>query len=445
MAVVGNIIPRLTVGGTNFATIGANGITAFTGYVGSGADLNANLDLHRPGPGGDLDPQQCLGYRHQHRLLPVLGEMVYGTNIATGTFITAINSATSLTLSANSTILATGASTIAFAPDTANTLIADGTNTNTLFNNNVTAINGLKFSGNGLTVGSADSQFQLLTITSGGVLVTGGSDTLSAPRIQFAAATTEGIIQVNTGATLNLSGVITNFQTGGLTKGLGGNLNISSAQYYTGATTLNGGITTLVSGGTNTLFFNNTLTVNEGATLDLNAGVQYAGNFTSGNGALPGAGGTVQSTGGTGTLLTNGASGIWAGTITGGVNFVKMGNTTLTADSANPYNGVTVIMGGTLTLRDSATLANTSGITINYGTLTLDNESDLGTDNTNRVNDSANITMNGGTRHLRRPPQQQQQRNLGRGDGPAQGANTITVGINITGNLCHGGPDLQRA
>ena len=89
-----------------------------------------------------------------------------------------------------------------------------------------------------------------------------------------------------------------------MTKGLGGNLNINSQQFYTGATTLNGGVTTLMPGGQlNTIYQSNVLTVNIGATLDLNAGTQLVGSFTSNGGVIPGAGGTVRSTGGTGNSL----------------------------------------------------------------------------------------------------------------------------------------------
>ena len=302
-------------------------------------------------------------------------------------------------------------------------------------------VNALSINGSGLTVGVGnDAASSLasdlsLSISSGGILVNGGSNTLNATRIVLApisvttttspsATGTEALIQVASGSTLNLGGTLvgtlltnqnlagTNFYEntmapvasvamGGLTKGLSGNLNITARQFYTGATILNGGTTTL-SAGNNTLFDNGgALTVNYGATLDLNGTVQYIGNFSSNGGAAPGAGGTVTSTGGAALLLTSATTGTWAGSITGTslnpITFVRVGGNTTTLDSVNSYYGATIIMGGGLALQDNAALTNTSSLTLNYASLTLNNNADLLINSNDRINDAAPISMNSGS------------------------------------------------
>jgi X-X-X-Leu-X-X-Gly heptad repeat protein/autotransporter-associated beta strand protein len=240
----------------------------------------------------------------------------------------------------------------AFSNYTTETTINSAAATNTVLvtsNANLTAsatINALKISGGGLTV--AGTGAFTLTVTSGGVLVTGGTDTLSIPYIVFGAPATEGALQVNTGATLDLSSVITSTQTGGLVKGLGGNLEILSQQFYTGTTTLNGGTTQLASGVTNTLFAGQSLAVNLGATLDLDGNIQYAGALSSG-GILPNTGGTITNSSLTTTTFVASETGstTWAGNITGNLNFVRANGSTLTVESDNTYTGATLLTGGT--------------------------------------------------------------------------------------------------
>ena len=72
---------------------------------------------------------------------------------------------------------------------------------------------------------------------------------------------------------------------------------------------------------------------------------------------------------------------------------------TLALESVDDYGKrATTVTGGDLRLRDNASLTNTSSITLDYGTLILDN-SNL-SDNPNRVNDSASLAMNGGSLYL---------------------------------------------
>ena len=242
------------------------------------------------------------------------GTIDFGANIGTATNQVKFTSAPALTPATTGILPEATVAGTDFATYGANGIAAfTGTNYNTVTNINTTSgatatvqvnsgttnttltaaetINALKINGTGLNVGG---NF-LLTLTSGGILVTGGTDTLSTSTIQFGAAATQGALQVNTGATLNLSGVITAVQTGGLVKGLGGNLNILTPQLYTGTTTLNGGTTTLAAG-LNTLVAAQGLTVNLGATLELDGNTQYAGALSS-SGILPNTGGTIVNSG----------------------------------------------------------------------------------------------------------------------------------------------------
>ncbi|WP_395730694.1 autotransporter-associated beta strand repeat-containing protein [Prosthecobacter sp.] len=404
-----SLLPRITIGGTSWAAMGANGLTTFTNYS-------------------------------------TPSDVTLASLIATPTI----------------------------------TLQVTGATTNALYSAGVApggrVLNALSINGSGLTVGVGnDAATGLasdlsLTLSSGGILVNGGTNTLNATRLVLAPVNvttatnpsttgTEAIIQVASGSTLNLGGTLvgtlmtnqnlagSNFfqntaspvasvATGGLTKGLSGNLNITARQFYTGATILNGG-TTKLSAGNNTLFDNGgALTVNYGATLDLNGTVQYVGNFTSNGGAVPGAGGTVNSSNGASLLVTNATTSIWAGSITGSmanaITFARVNGGTTTMLSANSYYGATIILGGGITLQDNATLANTSSITLNYANLSLNNNTGLFINNNDRVNDAASISMNGGNLFLTGRANTYTAENLGALTA-ASGVNTITVAIGGTG------------
>lgn len=233
-----------------------------------------------------------------------------------------------------------------------------------------------------------------LTLTSGGILVngTGTNATLSVPVVAFGG--TEAILHVAAGQTLDVSSGISG--TGGLTKSLNGTLNFNSQQFYSGNTTLNGGTVNLVPGATNTLLFNNGLVLNKGTTLDLKNGVQYVAGLTS-SGAGGGSdlsGGTVTNSGAEATFVVN-SNNSFNGQITGSIFLNKTGTGGLSLQEAQSYTGATLINGGTLTLQDKGTLANTTSITVGRGsslTLTNSNLYSLG----NRVNDTAPITLQGG-------------------------------------------------
>jgi len=231
-----------------------------------------------------------------------------------------------------------------------------------------------------------------LTLSSGGILVRNGSTSSISGGIasQPAANSAWNIHTVGTGA-LTISSLMTGGNansTGGLVKAGGGTLTLSTPTATIGGLTalsrntlnmqsvVNQG-TLVLNGGTNTLGTNNYLEVGTTGTLDLNGTSQYVlGLYTDGtyNGIANTvtAGGTITSTAAA-TLVTNTDARDWAGTITGNVAFSKGGNNTMTVYTPQTYTGPTQIVTGTVSLRDYGAITGTSGIALNYASLTLDN------------------------------------------------------------------------
>jgi len=185
--------------------------------------------------------------------------------------------------------------------------------------------------------------------------------------------------------------------SGALIKSGSGQLTLSVPQAYTGPTTVSGG-TLVLGGGNHTLAVNRSLLVN-GGTLDLAASNQYVGSFS-------GSGGTVTGTSGRFTLNPTTAV-TFAGSIQGSVDLVKIGvgNTTLTLTADNTTTGSIWLLGGDtpqtlpasfngLKLIDGGRLSGATALTLNNGSLFIDNS---GTANDgNRINDAAPVTLNGG-------------------------------------------------
>jgi len=281
-------------------------------------------------------------------------------------------------------------------------------------------LNALKINGTGLTVGGADLT---LTLGTGSVLATGGSNTLAVTRILNNGT---NHWQVASGSSLDVTGSI----LGGVFAKAGpGELIFTGNQYYNSTTNILGG-TLKLSGGLNTIyspaaasFFN----LAPGATLDLNGNTQFL-NSLSGPGAAPGGGGSVISSTGTGTFVAaNG--GTFGGTVSGNINVAKFGGTAQTNSNVQSYTGWTLIGGGTMTLRDDATLSGTSAVTLNYGGLNLGNNDNLQRANDNRVNDTAPVTMRGGTLTFTGAVADIASERMGAVTA-AQGANTITINTN---------------
>ncbi len=242
----------------------------------------------------------------------------------------------------------------------------------------------------GYTVGSS-SPGATLTLTSGALLATGGgTHTLNVPLLNTGA--NGAFFQVATGTTLDVNSSLTG---AAFTALQGGTINLNTKQFFTSSFNQHAG-TMKLAGGLNTIFPNRqAYFLNNGATLDLNGNTQFIGNLT-GSGDQPGDGGSLISSSGTGTIVTdNGGS--WMGVISGNVNLGRVGGGTLTIGSEQTYTGWTFLTGSTTTLRDNGALSSTSGIDINLSLLALRNNDNLQLQNNNRVNDAAAINLRGGS------------------------------------------------
>jgi len=194
-------------------------------------------------------------------------------------------------------------------------------------------------------------------------------------------------------------------------------------QAYTGTTTLNAGALVL-AGGNHTLVVNKALTVN-GGTLNIGSNRQYVGLFSGIGGIVTGAGGTL-------TVQQPGTNNVvFAGTFDGSVNLSVVRSTqnnstsqfNLSLTGVSPTTGTVTLIGGDywnaqpsgfdkpvfngIALKDAGRLTGVTGITLNNGTFSINNNASStalngGTaetsnqDLTDRVNDAAPITLNGG-------------------------------------------------
>jgi autotransporter-associated beta strand protein len=172
------------------------------------------------------------------------------------------------------------------------------------------------------------------------------------------------------GTSTNFSGVVSG--TGGLTKGGSGTLNLSGANTYTGATTINAG--KLQLGASGALSTSTAVTIASGATLNLN-------NYAATVGSLAGSG-VVTLGSGTLTVGANNASTTFSGSFTAGDTgtFAKTGTGTLTLGTGmNLSAGTLVLNGGTL---------NLGGFTSTFGSLDVTANSilDFGTSGSSILN-----------------------------------------------------------
>ena len=237
------------------------------------------------------------------------------------------------------------------------------------------------FGGSGQTVAINNGTLRVWSDTSLGHAA--NSITFNGGTLSLATGVTSGRnIVLNANATLDtdvntgtFSGVISG--AGSLTKSGSGTLNLSGANTYTGGSTINSG-TVVVNNA-------NSLGASTGAATLNDATIQVASGFTSNrNFALNHSGSTLEVKAG----QTFTASGVLSGA--GALN--KTGDGTMALTKANTFTGATVVDAGTLTAAatSGSALATTSSVTVNNGGTLL-----LGA--SNQVNNTAPVTLAGGT------------------------------------------------
>ena len=172
--------------------------------------------------------------------------------------------------------------------------------------------------------------------------------------------------------------------TGALVKDGASTQILSGTNTYTGGTTISAGTLSITGGSaladTGTLSFANA----SGAVLSISAS-ETIGSL-SGGGA---SGGNILIASGQTLTVNQAANTTFSGAISG-ANLVKNGSGTLTVNGSNTYTGTTTVNSGTLAADSSNALGATSQIIVNNGgsfLVTADNA----------VNDSANVTLAGGT------------------------------------------------
>ena len=236
---------------------------------------------------------------------------VINANSGNITISGAISGTGSLSKAGNSTLTLSGANTYAGA-----TTINAGTLT----------LNG----------GSAIPDTGAVTVSSGGVLNLGASETVGS--IAGAGNIALGSYTLTSGganSSTTLSGIISG--TGGMTKNGTGTLTLSGANTYTGSTTINAG--TLALGSNQNL-----------------GTISGAGNISLGSY----------------TLTTNATSNTTlSGAISGTGVLTKNGTGTLTLAGSNTYSGVTTVSAGTLKAGSTTALNSASAVTVGTGA-TLD-------------------------------------------------------------------------
>ena len=269
--------------------------------------------------------------------------------------------------------------------------------------------------------------------------LTGASNTLSVGGyvVLPAGNTFTGLTTINSGGTLELdsglgsigsTSIVNNgtlmvtsaaAETFGMISGSGsfyklgaGQLTLAGPQYF-GSTTLNDGSlvfsgpssggamtvnagTLTVAAGDFSLRPNQPLTLNAG-TVNLGSGRQYLGSLSGQSGIFPGTGGNLT---GSGALTINQAlTATFAGNLSAGsaATIVKTGSGTLTLSGANGSTGALSVIAGGLTLVDNGSLLNigTSGLALNYASLTIDNTGTQAL--ADRVRDTVPLNLRGGT------------------------------------------------
>ncbi len=259
-------------------------------------------------------------------------------------------------------------------------------------------VNAVKLTGGGLTLGGVGST---LTLTSGGLLATGGTSTIAAGVAIASGATPLGVT-VADGSTLNVAGPLYTTNAA-ITRGGGGTVELSAPIYSTGHYFLNGGTTRLAAGGslypgqgTPTSSVQN-LSMSYGAVLDLNGVSTIVGQFQGPDNA------DFENSAGE---VTSATPAVFATRVqnqsftpvrlTGALSVLYGGRERQWYTSESTYTGPTAILASMTTLKDGARLTATSAVDLNYGSLLRFWNGDSQFALPDRVNDAAPVTFRGG-------------------------------------------------
>jgi autotransporter-associated beta strand protein len=256
-------------------------------------------------------------------------------------------------------------------------------------------------SGGGVTLTSTFPNVPVLTIQSGGILAKAGNTGINGGVIlaNVNVSTNSRPFYFHTLGDLNVNSVMLGIR--GLAKAGAGTLTISQRSMLgrddqtNNVISINEG-TLKLNAGTNTLYFRTPMIIN-GGKLDLNSTSQYVMDLMT-DGAING--GEIISTGGNGVILANqqNATRSWAGNLGGSTNdyvtFARTGSSTLNITNANTTTGKLILLNSTTNVTDAGSFANITGLTISRATFGIRNDGLF--ELSNRINDSAPITLQGG-------------------------------------------------
>src|SRR5437667_5568290 len=211
---------------------------------------------------------------------------------------------------------------------------------------------------------------------------TSGINTIDAPIVLGAAASSTQTLTQAAGGTLIMNGVISNTNSVTLSLAGSGIITLAGANTYSGGTTLASGTTLRINNAT--ALGTGTFTINGGTidnttgasiTLSNNNAQTWNGDFTfTGTQSLNMGTGVISlgtTAGTTRTITVNGSTLTEGGVISNGTtanSLTKAGTGTLTLTGANAYTGATNINAGILNIQNASALGTTaSGTTVVSG------------------------------------------------------------------------------
>lgn len=278
---------------------------------------------------------------------------------------------------------------------------------------------------------AADGTLAQVNIASGGIVAQSGNTGITNGAIATTGTNTNLILHTIGDLVLNTYELANG--SGGIIKDGAGTLTLGKTDFTTGGLTINQGTVLLNSGAANTVVVSPTATVAavsalnmNGGTLDLN-GKDQAFAAISSIDTFTGMGGGITSTAAANLFTNSAAASTYSGVISGAVSLYKSGSNVVgitTLNAAQTYTGTTTVQGGGITLIDNGSVASTGDLSVNGGTLLLNNAGLY--NNNNRIQDSAVVKLNGGTISLTGANAVSTTETLGTVNA-LQGLNTLTV------------------